>query len=136
MKAKGPLGKSLIAGAALMWAGTALSQSTQTLVDQFKNAACPIFNFLTGPFAWAAILLAFVIGVVLLVSGSRRALAVIGISGLGAILMIAGKDWLENMSKNAFRCSTTEHRQMDFTPVVQMEIPRRGIILTLKLEEA
>jgi H+/Cl- antiporter ClcA len=85
--------------------GSALAQNVgEQLANTASQLICPIARFLVGPLAWAAILAAFVIGIISLAFGGRGGLRWMIVAFAAGVILIIGKSFFEGEARNDRGC--------------------------------
>jgi len=85
--------------------GSALAQNLgQQLTSTASQIICPIAKFLVGPLAWAAIIAAFVLGVISLAFGGRGGLRWMVVAFAAGVILIVGKGYFTQQANNETGC--------------------------------
>jgi type IV secretory pathway VirB2 component (pilin) len=85
--------------------GSALAQNLgQQLTRTASEILCPIAKFLVGPLAWAAIIAAFVLGIISLAFGGRGGLRWMIVAFAAGVILIVGKSYFEGQARNDTGC--------------------------------
>ncbi len=86
-------------------AGSALAQNLgEQLTRTASEILCPIARFLVGPLAWAAIIGAFVLGIISLAFGGRGGLRWMLVAFAAGVILIVGKSYFEGQARNDIGC--------------------------------
>jgi type IV secretory pathway VirB2 component (pilin) len=94
-----------LAFAAGTLAGSALAESVgQQLSSTASQLICPIAKFLVGPLAWAAIIAAFVLGIISLAFGGRGGLRWMIVAFAAGVILIIGKSYFTEQARNDTGC--------------------------------
>jgi type IV secretory pathway VirB2 component (pilin) len=85
--------------------GSALAQNLgQQLTQTASEILCPIAKFLVGPLAWAAIIAAFVLGIISLAFGGRGGLRWMLVAFAAGVILVVGKSYFTSQAQNATGC--------------------------------
>jgi len=88
--------------------GSALAQSLgEQLTSTASQILCPIAKFLVGPLAWAAIIAAFVLGIISLAFGGRGGLRWMIVAFAAGIILIVGKTYFTSQARGETGCFAT-----------------------------
>jgi hypothetical protein len=90
----------LVGNALAINIGNELSSTASLLI-------CPVVKFLTGPFAWAAIAGAFVLGIASLAFGGRGAIRWLIAAFAAGVLLIVGKSYFTKNAGSYTGCFST-----------------------------
>jgi type IV secretory pathway VirB2 component (pilin) len=94
-----------LAFAAGMLTGSALAQSVgEQLSQTASQLICPIAKFLVGPLAWAAIIAAFVLGIISLAFGGRGGLRWMIVAFAAGVILIIGKSYFVRQAEGNTGC--------------------------------
>jgi type IV secretory pathway VirB2 component (pilin) len=85
--------------------GSALAQNLgQQLTRTASEILCPIAKFLVGPLAWAAVIAAFVLGIISLAFGGRGGLRWMLVAFAAGIILIVGRTYFTQQANNETGC--------------------------------